>query len=72
MARSKYIYVVQDEYDKVRAAFTVKHEMIDWCLRYRGDLTNVGTRLKATRYPDGPWGFDEEPYIYMEQEIFGD
>lgn len=48
MARSQYIYVVRDDYERALATFTVKHEMITWLRSQPFDPT-----LSVWRYSDG-------------------
>lgn len=50
MARSTYIYVVEDKLNPV-AAFTVKHELITW-LRNNGGQA-PGMLRRVIRLPDG-------------------
>jgi len=73
MARSHAIYVCQDEYDHVLAAFTVKHEMRTWATRNRRDLTNAGKRLRVLRYRDGAPQPGRSLYeVLTPKEVFGD
>jgi hypothetical protein len=46
MARSSYIYVVQDSFKGIMAAFTVKHEMESY-------LRKEGSDITVTRLRDG-------------------
>jgi hypothetical protein len=63
VARSSYIYVVQDSTGKVLAAFTVKHELASWLDEEDGRRRNPTTRedmVGITRVRDGktvkdPW-----------------
>jgi hypothetical protein len=54
MARSSYIYVVQNGDGDVVAAFTVKHELVTWQERNEG-------RFQITRVRDG--GTEQKPWM---------
>lgn len=50
MARSQYIYVVEEQHnsgDRLVAAFTVKHELVTWL------KMNTGWNYTVTRLRDG-------------------
>lgn len=50
MARSTYIYIVEEHWDdghRIVAAFTVKHELVTWLTR------NTGRDFRVIRVNDG-------------------
>jgi hypothetical protein len=55
MARSSYIYVVQDSRRAILATFTVKHEMVTWLQREWAAREPGPTRsdLEVWRHSDG-------------------
>lgn len=72
MARAHNVYVAQDEYDKVLATFTVKHEMQTWARRRRDDLTHVCQPFRVLRFHDGdPQHRLGGHTILTHEEIFG-
>lgn len=54
MARSSYIYTVQNSADDVVAAFTVKHELVGWQEKNAGPF-------RITRVRDG--GEAQQPWM---------
>lgn len=55
MARSSFIYTVQDRQGGIVAAFTVKHELASW-LEHQDDAL-----LQLTRVRDGGHRMNDQP-----------
>jgi len=65
MARSTYIYLVTDCFDRPLASFTVKHELIFWLKRH-GIYKIYKDPLTLYRIKDNPQGVADEGYITLD------
>lgn len=65
MARSEYIYVLQNQDGTIMAARTVKRELVDYthCCGWSRSLLEMNCQV--LRLPDG----DGDPYVYDWSEI---
>lgn len=64
MARSTYIYLIQED-NKPYAAFTVKHEMISYLSQLCGDYTGI----TILRMKDNPNRWSPEKPIDITKEV---
>ncbi len=70
MARSSYVYVVQNKHDQLLATFTVKRECLVWLW---SEIKEKGWRhiaeWKVTRAPDGR-GFEHRDELSMPADQY--
>ena len=73
MARSHKIYIIMSKKgsrERIRAAFTVKHEMISWCQRNHNIFEDADTWVLCTLKDAGSYGPREIKYTALPDECW--